>query len=166
MPDFHAVECQTASRHKKQPLHTPVINDPSRFLLNTVNDGESNSLNRIPANALQIDAELEQVACRLANKALEVVGRGAGPEEEAEVGRVLAKDLQVLEGELSLLVINSAEVRDDEGDQRAPAGRNSVAFPVRPVGRDVTQDRQHVGQIEAGGICVRIIKTIKRGQKT
>lgn len=158
MHDFHAVEYQTASRHKKQPLHTPVINDPSWFLLNTVNDGESNSLDRIPANALQIDAELIEVACRFAHEALEVVGRCAGPEEESEVGRVLAEDLQVLEGELTLFVIDGAHVGDDEGDQRASSSRDGIPFPVRPVRRDVTQHRQHVGQIEAGGICVRIIK--------
>lgn len=152
MHDFHAVECQTASRHKRQPLHTPVINDPSRFLLNTVNDGKSNSLYRIPSDALQIDAELVEVSWLVAHEALEVVGRRAGPEDEAKVGCVLAKDLLLLEGELSLLVVHGAHVWDDEGDERASAGRHSVAFPVRPVGRDVAQHSQHVGQIEAGGI--------------
>jgi hypothetical protein len=131
-----------------------VINDPPRLLLNAMNDGVRNSLNRVGANALQVDAQHIQIPRRLADKALEPVGCAARPEEPSQVGHLFAHDVDLLGSEIRVGLIGGGLVDDDERDERATARILLLALAVHEALRVATHFAHHVGDVEALRICM------------
>lgn len=156
----YTVECQT-KRGKASKKNTPVINDPSRFLLNAMKNREGDRWYGITANALQIDAKWIQITCRFANKSVKSVKRSSGPVNESQIRKVFTEDLKLFDGKVGVFFIHDWWLLgDDKGDMRSATRVRKRTFIIHHVLRMCASRTQNIRQIKAQRFC--FYRTIKK----
>lgn len=133
--------------------HTPVINDPSRFLLNAMKHREGDSWNWFTANALQIDSKRKQIARRLPHKSIESFERSGSPVNESQIRNVFTEDLQLFDSKVGVFLVHGRLLCDDKCDVRSATRAHDQPFIIHHVLRVCAGSTQDIRQIEALRFC-------------